>query len=461
MMMALVLLNTSLRSMFLTLLLLLQQDVAAWLGYPVSDMAVLIGLAILGTLMATLFSRPLFDIAGINHSVTIATGLTTGVVGLMIAGDYFLPNQSILRLLFMAPLVLVAGCTTGILVTAMKAIVGDATTEKQKQRLNGVWTAASPLGLCFGAAASTLATNDSIWSASFMIFLALSGALFVSQIFIHIEQPKKIDSAPHYDYRGLFFTCLAILIFEIWSAWTALEGFFKLAPFLLFTATLALSVIAVRAMTREANPIIPVHLLRSHTFAVAVLICVIIEMSTTQEFEILFLGEDHALPRMAIGERTVLGNIAAVLGTIVAGSLLHLLTAKRVLVMGLAILSLGLVSYCLYPFNASEFLIFVTRCLSGFGYGIAIPALLSLAYQSMQNESMGGASILLVGSLLIGSEIGLVLLHTIFSAAELFTHSETTPYLIVFVLQVVIVLALFPIIVLGYRADDRTAVEAG
>ncbi len=453
-MIALVFLGAALRPLFLTLLLLVQQELAEWLGLSPSYMALLIGLSVFGTLIATVGFGPVLQLFGLRRSVSLALLAVLAGVGALIAGGAWLPDEAVLRVALTALVVFVVGLATGIAATAMKIVVGTAGSQRQKEILDAAWSAGSPFGLCLGAAASNLHLLQTSWSSGFLVVLAASAVLLLGVLGTrHVDEAPSASSATA-DYRGLVLICGTLLLFEFWSIWAKASGWDTPASFGLFLGMCVVGGVAVWHMTRVADPVLPLHPLRTRTFQFGLLLCLVVEVATTQEFEFLFLEDDRGLPIVAMSERTVVGNFISFGAMVLAGVLLGRMRLVGLLLLGLLVLTAGLASYLVYPVASSDPVIIVTRSLAGLGYGLLLPCILTLAHRDLEEQDRAGASALLVCVLLLGNDVGLSVFPIVIDIVSRISD-VTAGYFAVFLIQTVLVAAMMPLSLLLVKGTVR------
>lgn len=459
-MIALVFFGAALRPVFLTLLLLVQQELAEWLGLPPSYMAFLIGLSVLGTLMATVGFGPVLQLLGLRRSVILALLAILFGVGALVAGGAWLPEQAVARVALTAFAVFVVGCATGIAATAMKIVVGTAGSQRQRQILDAAWSAGSPFGLCLGAAASNLHLLESSWSSGFLVMLAATSVLLLGVLGTrHVDQAPAASSVTP-DYRGLALICGTLLLFEFWSLWAKASGWDTRVSFGLFLGMCVVGGIAVGHMRRIADPVLPLHPLRTRSFMFALVLCLVVEVATTQEFEFLFLEDDRGLPIVAMSERTVVGNFFSFGAMVLAGVFLGRMRLVSLLLLGLLVLTAGLASYLIYPIASSNPVIIATRSLSGVGYGLLLPCILTLAHRDLEETDRAGASALLVCVLLLGNDVGLSIFPIVIDIVSQIAD-VTTGYFVVFLFQSLLVAAMMPLSLLIVRGGDRARFPSG
>ncbi len=454
-MIALVFFGAALRPLFLTLLLLVQHELAGWLGLPPAYMALLIGLSVFGTLIATVGFGLALQLLGLRRSVSLALLAALLGVGGLVAGGAWLPDQMVPRVALTALVVLAVGFATGITATAMKIVVGIAGPQRQKEILDAAWSAGSPFGLCLGAAASNLHLLDSTWSSGFLVVLAATALLLVGVLGTrHVDQPPPTSPVAA-DYRGLALICTTLLLFELWSLWAKASGWDTPASFGLFLGMGLAGGVAVRHMMRVKDPVLPLHPLRSRSFLFALALCLVVEVATTQEFEFLFLEDDRGLPIVAMSERTVVGNFISLGAMVLAGALLGRMRLVNLLFVGLLVLTAGLASYLVYPIASSDPVIIATRSLSGLGYGLLLPCILTLAHLDLEEKDRAAASALLVCVLLLGNDVGLSIFPIIIDVVSRL-DGVTTGYFIVFLIQTLLVAAMMPLSLLLVRGGAAT-----
>lgn len=135
---------------------------------------------------------------------------------------------------------------------------------------------------------------------------------------------------------------------------------------------------------------------------------------------------------------------------VLAGALLGWMRGVVLLRIGLLVLAAGLATYLVYPIDSSDPVIIATRGLTGLGYGLLLPCILTLAHQGLGETDRTAASALLVCVLLLGNDAGLSIFPAIIDVATR-VYDVTTGYFNVFVIQTVLVASMVPLSMLFAR----------
>ena len=166
-----------------------------------------------------------------------------------------------------------------------------------------------------------------------------------------------------------------------------------------------------------ANPLVPMSIFKSRTVTAANLIQV---LSVAGMFGIFFMGSLYLKKVLGYGPLAI--GFAFLPTTVLMGALSVRYTeplatrfgARRLLIVGLSLIGLGLVVFTQAPVDGSYLVnVAPVMVLLGVGGGLAFPSLMMLAMSGTSGENAGLASGLVNTTAQVGAALGLAVLATL------------------------------------------------
>jgi EmrB/QacA subfamily drug resistance transporter len=214
----------------------------------------------------------------------------------------------------------------------------------------------------------------------------------------------------------LITACLMLTVYTIvkpaaedgWGSGQALGG---------LAVSLALLVAFIVRESRTPTPLVPLRIFRSRTLSGA---NVVQALTVAGMFGMFFLGSLYL--QRVLGYSALEIGLAFLPGTVIMGTLslkfaeplMMRFGARRVLVPGLALVTIGLLLFARAPVDGSYLVdVFPTQVIMSIGIGISFPPLIALAMAGAPPQDAGLASGVVNTSAQIGGAIGLAVLATV------------------------------------------------
>lgn len=426
-------------------MLVAQGAVGKAFGLGDGVLAILLECIVFGSLLAVFVLPPLVRWAGIRR-VSLAASLGTMVLlgaGILLAPHAQAGTAATAGLFAAATL---AGFGVAVLSPITQTLLNNATLSAPAQRdsMQSAWSAGQPVGFVLASFTGGLVVDAYGWWTALAVPLAFAAvctvALFDRQVTGRAEASSATDD-PAPALRELAVVLAALVAFEVWSTWGSLTSWASPGPMLALAATLATAALAVRRLGRSQATGMSAAPFGVPGFAAAFAILLVYQFPTTAEFEVLLLTELDHLSSTEIGNRTALGNVAQVLGTVLAAALMLRNRHHQALALGFALTLLGMAGYVAYPWYDGVVYVTATRALAGFGSGLLTPVLFVMALAHMPARLHLPAGSWLVIALLGGTEIGLALFDIVFDLSVAATGVRLRGYLAVETAQLAVAAA--------------------
>jgi EmrB/QacA subfamily drug resistance transporter len=288
----------------------------------------------------------------------------------------------------------------------------------QRNKALGVWGALGGSGAAVGVLLGGILTDYLSWRWIFFVNVPV-GAIVLALAPRIVPESRREGAARHYDALGavLVSAGLALLVYSISEA--PRVGWGSARTILLLLLAVALLIGFLVNERRSHDPLMPFHIFRVSTVAGANAVGFLLGAVIFANFFLLTLYVQEVLGYSPI--RTGLTFLAtagtAVLSAGAAQALTTKLGAKPVIIVGLSLLTLGMLWYTQIPVHGS----FAADLLPGYllvGVGIAfafVPVSIA-ALAGVAEREAGLASGLINTSQQIGGAIGTAVASTVFAS---------------------------------------------
>ena len=303
------------------------------------------------------------------------------------------------------------GIGAGGIAPVASAVIGDVFTAEKRGRVLGLIGATHGMAFVLGPPLATLMTSTLGWRWLFLVNIPFALLVLVMGARSLPRQrtlgpPGPVD-APGITVTLLFLLCLVMGISRLADTATGV----LLWPWFL-AASGVLLVALVMIENRQAQPLIPMHLFANRQLAYAYALTLGVGFSMGG---IVFLTTIATLAYGVSVERAGLALLPLVLcsmvGSMAAGRLLNRLGARRLVLFGFGLLTLGYLQSAVPETGFAAFV--VASVLVGIGLGVVVSgALRSIAIDEAPPELRGAAQ----GLINIFNAVGTLLAVTCISA---------------------------------------------
>lgn len=296
----------------------------------------------------------------------------------------------------------------GILPLAF-TIIGAIFSFEQRARMqglfSGVWGVSSIIGPLLGG----FLVDTVSWRWVFYLNV-LPGLLALAFVWFALSE-KGHNSArvrPPVDYAGVMLLSLSIVMLLL-----GLAELGSLRSWALIGATVICVAILAWVELRAADPIVPLRLFKTRTFAVACAHGLLagFAMFGSTSFVPLFAQAVLGTSATGAGATLIPMMLSWVFASIIGTRLLLRLPYRTLSLIGTSLLTLGSAILCL-PFssNASLIQLMLPTGLMGVGMGLSIPSFLLAVQSSVERNQLGSATSTLQFSRSIGGTFGVSLM---------------------------------------------------
>lgn len=316
---------------------------------------------------------------------------------------------------FLIPLRLIQGMAEAILYIIGPALIKKHINENQQQKEYGRWMMSCGLGISLGPIIGALFINYFGWQSVFLINvpLAVAGIYYSGQL---SYEPAKNSHKTQADIKGAIFSFLFlgsfILFFNLFKYYSIFHPFLWLNLIFCFLF-LALF---IRQEKKHSHPIFDLQLFNINNFRQANLgFFLFFLINVGSRFLRPFYFEEARLLSTTLSGFLMMISPAIMLFISYYIDIFnHLLSVKKLVVLGNILLSISMLMFSLWDENSSLFFIISSMVILGMAMGIYYPATTQIGMKSLPHakSGMGSASISISKS--IGKLMGVVLFGLFF-----------------------------------------------
>src|SRR3954449_3519397 len=336
----------------------------------------------------------------------------------------------------------------------------------------GVYGFVASAGGSVGLLAGGVLTQSINWHWIFFINIPI--AIFTGLAAMRLlERDKGIGFGGGTDVPGavLITSSLMLGVYTIVKP-AAEQGWGSSTALLLGAGSLALLVAFVAWESRVRNPLVPLRLFRSRNVSGA---NVIQALMVAGMFGLFFLGSLYL--EKVLGYDPLQIGLAFLPTTLIMGTLSFRYTeplitrfgARRALLTGLVLVTLGLALFTQAPVNGSYVAnVLPPLVLLGIGIGISFPSLMSIAMSGATRQDAGLASGLVNTTAQVGGALGLAVLATLsatrsdnlIAEGQSSAAALTSGYHLAFLIGAILLAAAFVVGITVLQPEERAAEAA-
>ena len=320
-----------------------------------------------------------------------------------------------------------------LLAPAAQALVALAPTPAMRTTLTSLWSVASPGGFLLAPQMIKFALPLLGLGFYFLAFSALPLVLMVLVGLLGFALPAVRGAGTTVSAlstRLLLALVAAVIAFEAWTTSGSVAGYMTPVTLLGLTAFAATGAGLAREVKRQPFPPALTGVTGGLLFVLFVL-----QFPTTGFFDTAFLTQ-HQYAQSFIADRATLGAAAQILGTFVAGVLVHRRPAAQpALLLGFAFIAVaGLAAIAAYPWISHPLYLLWTPALEGFGVaGVTVLVCLAVVRDAARHPLLAALPSI---AIMLGTEFGLELLQLVFAIARTAGLGDDAAYGAIFFAQV-------------------------
>jgi len=314
------------------------------------------------------------------------------------------------------------GVAAGGLMTLAMAAVGDLVAPRERGRYQGYIAAAFAVATIVGPLIGGVLVDHASWRWVFYVNLPL-GLVALTGLAARLPAPESERPRTALDATGaalLAGATSALMLTCIWGGdrygWTS-------APILgLIAATLVLSAALLARERRAADPIVPFHLLRTRSVAVAsgALFLATAALFSVTVFVPLYLETTTGASPTQAGLLLVPAMLGITASTTVSGRLIARTGRyKRFPLIGLALMAVALGLLAALAGDPSRTTTGLGIALFGLGFGMVTQVLVVAVQNSVERRELGVATATTGFFRALGGAVGAAVLGAVFA-----THSD-------------------------------------
>ena len=364
--------------------------------------------------VAAAASTPLWGKLGDRHGrkPLLQVSLVVFVVASALCGA----AQDITQLIVLR---MIQGAAAGGLMALAMAAVGDLVSPRERGRYQGYIAATFAVVTVVGPLLGGLLVESASWRWVFFVNLPL-GVAALTGLSLRLPAPELERPDRPLDVLGAALLAAATSALMLTCIWGGQRYAWDSAPILaLIGATIALGGALVARERRASDPIVPFHLLRTRTVAVAsaaLFLAIAALFSITVFVPLLLQTTTGATPTEA-GLLLVPAMLGITVSTTLAGrSIARTGRYKRFPVAGLALMTAALVLLAVVAGDSSRLATGAGLLVFGLGFGMVTQVLITAVQNGVDRRELGIATATTGFFRALGGAVGAAALGAVFAA---------------------------------------------
>lgn len=309
------------------------------------------------------------------------------------------------------------GLGGGIMMPMAMIVIGDLFTGKQRARFQGVFGGIYALASVIGPQIGGWIVDSFSWHWVFFINLPVG---IVAVFFIAMGlQARKYTGPIHFDFIGMFTMITGVVCLLLTLSFGGKEFDWLSWQTFCLLALATISIISfVFAEKKAAEPILPIHLLKSRTFIFLNLIgfFMSIGMFAAITFVPFFMQGIIGMSASESGTIMMPMMVAMIISSIIGGQLVFKIGIKAQIITGMAIISFAY--FLLFTLEADTSKLTATTYVAiiGFGMGLVMPIITLALQESFSKETLGVVTSSSQFFRSIGGTFGITILGAVMNA---------------------------------------------
>jgi EmrB/QacA subfamily drug resistance transporter len=364
--------------------------------------------------VAAAATTPLWGKLGDRHGLKLLLqiSLTAFVVSSALCGA----AQNITQLILLR---LVQGVAAGGLMSLAMAAVGDLVAPRERGRYQGYIAATFALATIIGPLVGGLLVEHASWRWIFFVNLPVGAAALAA---LSLRFPGARPQRPErpLDILGAVLLAAGTSALMLACIWGGERYAWDSAPILaLIAVTAVLSAALFRRERRAADPVVPLHLLRTRVVAVAssVLFLAIATMFSITVFVPLLLQTTTGASPTEAGLLLAPAMLGITVSTTVSGRIIARTGRYKAFpIVGLGLMTVALVLLALMADDRSQAAIGLGIVIFGLGFGMVTQILVLAVQNSVDRSELGVATATTGFFRALGGAIGAAALGAVFAS---------------------------------------------
>jgi EmrB/QacA subfamily drug resistance transporter len=313
----------------------------------------------------------------------------------------------------------VQGAAAGGLMTLAMAAVGDLVAPRERGRYQGYIAATFAVATIVGPLLGGLLVEHASWRWVFLVNLPV-GLIALVVLALRLPVPEAAGADRPLDLAGAALLAGATSAFMLTCIWGSSRYAWDSAAIVaLIAVTLVLTGALVVRERRAADPIVPMHLLRSRAVAVAssALFLGTAALFAITVFVPLFLQVTTGASPTESGLLLVPALLGITVSTTLSGrSIARTGRYKRFPVAGLALMTVALFTLAAFAEQTSQIWTGVGLALFGLGFGMVTQVLVVAVQNHVERRELGVATATTGFFRALGGAAGAAVLGSVFAA---------------------------------------------
>jgi EmrB/QacA subfamily drug resistance transporter len=314
---------------------------------------------------------------------------------------------------------LVQGAAAGGLMALAMAVVGDLVAPRERGRYQGYIAATFAVATIVGPLLGGLLTDHASWRWVFLVNLPV-GAVALIGLGLLLPAPRTEPPERPLDAIGAVLLAAATSALILTCIWGGGRYAWDSAPILaLIAATLVLSGALLARERRAADPIVPFHLLRTRSVAVAssALFLGTAALFSVTVFVPLFLETTTGANPTEAGLLLIPAMLGITVSTTLAGrSIARTGRYKRFPIAGLGLMTAALALLAALAGESSRVATGVGLAVFGLGFGMVTQVLVVAVQNGVERRELGVATAATGFFRALGGAVGAAVLGAVFAA---------------------------------------------
>jgi EmrB/QacA subfamily drug resistance transporter len=364
--------------------------------------------------VAAAATTPLWGKLGDRHGLKrlLEISVTVFVVSSALCGA----AQGITQLILLR---LVQGAAAGGLMSLAMAAVGDLVAPRERGRYQGYIAATFALATVVGPLVGGLLVEHASWRWVFFVNLPIGAAALAGlSLRFPTERPQRPERP--LDVLGAALLAAATSTLMLTCIWGGERYAWDSAPILvLIAATAILSATLFYRERRAADPVVPLHLLRTRVVAVAssVLFLAIATMFAVTVFVPLLLQTTTGASPTEAGLLLAPAMLGITVSTTVSGRIIARTGRYKAFpIVGLALMTVALTLLALLAGERSQAATGLGIVIFGLGFGMVTQILVLAVQNSVDRHELGVATATTGFFRALGGAVGAAALGAVFAA---------------------------------------------